>query len=97
LECLLLKNQKVDGNIVITWKRRTRKDGAWKDYADVPLSENTEAYEIEVLDKDNKVLRTTAVSQESYTYDGTVAGAYKVKVYQISEVRGRGIEAEIVI
>ena len=87
----------MDGNIVITWKRRTRKDGAWKDYADVPLSENTEAYEVEVLDKDDKVLRTTAVSQESYTYDGTAIGAYKVKVYQISEVRGRGIGKKLML
>ena len=92
-----LRAKKVNGNVVITWKRRTRKDGAWKDYADVPLSENTEAYEVEVLDKDNKVLRTTAVSKESYIYDGKAVGAYKVKVYQISEVRGRGIEAELVI
>ena len=37
------------GNLTITWKRRTRADGSWKNYVDVPLGETTETYDVEIL------------------------------------------------
>src|SRR5574344_642335 len=80
---------KRDGtNCNISWKRRTRKNGAWKDYADVPLSENSEAYEVEILDKAGKVLETRSTSVPSLEYEGA---GYMARIYQISEVRGRGL------
>jgi len=96
-----LRARRTDGNIVITWKRRTRKDGGWKDYADIPLSENTEAYEVEILNSAGTVLRMLAVSSAQFIYTPEMqqkdAGFNKVRVYQISEVRGRGIGKELVL
>ena len=34
----------------ITWVRRSRLGGAWKDGADIPLGEESENYEVEILD-----------------------------------------------
>lgn len=94
-----LKAKNINGEYYITWKRRTRKNGAWKDFADVPLSETTEAYELEVLDKNGKVLRTEGVNEPSFIYTTAMQakdGAFaSIVVYQISEVRGRGIGREL--
>jgi len=79
---------------MISWKRRTRKNGAWKDYADVPLSENTEAYEVELLDKAGKVLETRSTGVPSLEYEGA---GYMARIYQISEVRGRGLGMEVIL
>ena len=93
------------GNLLATWKRRTRKNGAWKDYADVPLSENSEAYEVEILDNDERVLRSIGVNKESINYSadlqvkdfGSVQNSIKIKIYQMSELRGRGIVKEAIV
>lgn len=36
------------GNVTINWQRRTRIGGAWADYVDVPLSEATESYVVQI-------------------------------------------------
>jgi hypothetical protein len=47
------------GNIVITWLRRTRVGGQWKDFSGrVPVSEDAELYDVEILDDLNNVVRT---------------------------------------
>ncbi len=46
----------------ITWKRRTRLGGAWKDAVDVPLGEESEAYEVEILDGAAVVRTITAIA-----------------------------------
>jgi hypothetical protein len=38
------------GDLTITWFRRTRYSGEWRDLVDVPLNEASEAYEVDVLD-----------------------------------------------
>lgn len=38
------------GNVTLTWFRRTRVGGAWPNLGDVPLSETTEAYVIQIWD-----------------------------------------------
>lgn len=38
------------GNVTINWVRRTRIGGAWADGGDVPLSEATEAYVLQIWD-----------------------------------------------
>ena len=44
----------------ITWQRRTRLGGAWKDAVDVPLGEESEAYEVEILNGATVVRTITA-------------------------------------
>jgi hypothetical protein len=86
-------------NIVLTWHRRTRIGGLLVDGSDtVPLSETSEAYEVEVL-KAGAVVRTFAgLSSPTVTYTaGQIASDWtspptvlQVRVYQVSSVVGRG-------
>ena len=96
-----LKAKWQNGECNISWKRRTRKNGAWKDYSDVPLSENTEVYDIEILDAKGKVLRTVASTEQKFTYSKEMqdkdTGFYSARIYQISETRGRGLGKDVVI
>lgn len=78
--------------------RRTRIGGSWSDDGVVPLSENSEAYEVDVMDG-NDVLRTITVSATNvFTYTaaqisadgGSVSTPPTVNVYQLSDAVGRG-------
>ena len=42
----------------ITWIRRTRVGGEWRDFVDVPLGETSEAYEVDILDGTGALKRT---------------------------------------
>ena len=96
--CHIKGTRDSDGNLVITWIRRTRKNGAWKDHSDAPLSENTEAYDIEVLSTDGNIKRNARVNVCQYVYSsaaqiddfGSIQNNVIVKIYQISDVKGRG-------
>ncbi len=46
----------------VTWKRRGRLGGAWKDAVDVPLGEESEAYEVDILDGASVARTITAVA-----------------------------------
>lgn len=46
----------------ITWKRRTRLGGAWKDAVDVPLGEESEGYEVDILNGSAVVQTITATA-----------------------------------
>lgn len=89
------------GNLTISWVRRTRSDGIWKDYVDVPLGEKSEVYEIEVMNGEavKRTLRTT-VSTTYYSASdqiadfGSVQAQVRVRIYQLSETRGRGTKKE---
>lgn len=45
----------------VTWMRRTRLGGSWRDGADVPLGEELEAYELDILDGGAVVRTLTSV------------------------------------
>ncbi len=86
-------------NLTITWIRRTRISGEWRDYVDVPIGELTEAYEIDIVDPaDGSIKRTIEASSETATYSaadqtmdfGAPQNPMTVRVYQMSDIRGRG-------
>jgi hypothetical protein len=90
-------------NLTIDFVRRTRHSGEWKSGAGsgtVPLNEDAEAYEIDVLDQASPqtVVRTIAVSAPTASYtaaqqtaDGLTPGdPVEVDVYQVSAQVGRG-------
>lgn len=97
----------VDGSdIDISWVRRTRVGGALIDYiGDVPLSEDSEEYELEIYDGPaGTLLRTaTGISTEEYTYTsanittdfGSIPDQLTLKVYQISAQVDRGFTYEV--
>ncbi|WP_018935645.1 MULTISPECIES: phage tail protein [unclassified Thioalkalivibrio] len=92
----------MDG-INITWVRRTRTGGAWRDgTGTVPLAERSERYEVDILDGDGEVLRTLESDEPSALYPRShaiedfesVPDSVDVRVYQISETVGRGRAAK---
>jgi hypothetical protein len=85
------------GDLAITWVRRTRFGGVWADGVDVPLNEESERYEVDVMNG-GTVVRTIAVITPSAGYTaaqqvadfGSVQSSITIRVYQLSAVVGRG-------
>ena len=92
------------GDITISWTRRTRIGGdAWVGGFDIPLSEQTEAYEVDILDgPGGDVLRTLSSTSESVEYDtsdvvtdfGSPPATLYCRIYQLSATVGRGFSYE---
>lgn len=86
----------LDGDHVLTWVRRDRKDGTIPD-SNTGLSESAEEYELDIYNSgDDTIIRAlTGLSSETHTYtaaqqeDDGIA-SYYFKVYQISADVGRG-------
>jgi hypothetical protein len=89
-----------DGNVTLRWKRRTRMDGSWRNGVDVPLNEAAERYEVDILNGET-VMRTLTTDTQEVMYNasaqfddfGVVQESITLRVYQISEVVGRGYAA----
>ncbi len=88
-----------NGDIEIGWIRRTRLAGGWLDGADVPLGEEKEAYELDILDSAaTSVLRTLSVTAPRAVYPladqqtdfGTAPTTLAIAVHQTSARVGRG-------
>ncbi len=85
------------GDLTLSWIRRTRQPGDWADGADVPLAEETEAYEVDILDGAT-VVRTLTASSSQAVYSasdqvadfGAAQPSVAVRIYQLSAVVGRG-------
>lgn len=91
------------GNLVISWVRRARINGEWRDNVDVPIGEAFEQYEIDIMDGET-VMRTIRISDATQaTYDvaeqtadfGSPQSAVMVHIYQLSEAIYRGSAAVI--
>lgn len=88
----------------ITWIRRTRKGGDNWNLVEVPLSEDSESYEVDILDGET-VVRTLSSTTTSVTYTaeqqvtdfGSIQSSYTVDVYQLSATLGRGTPRRAVI
>ncbi|HEX3486128.1 MAG TPA: glycoside hydrolase/phage tail family protein, partial [Micropepsaceae bacterium] len=89
----------IAGDIVISWKRRTRIGGDSWEQPEVPLGEESENYEIDIL-SGTTVVRTLQSSTPQATYTlaqqtadfGGQQWSVSVAVYQMSAVFGRGAE-----
>ncbi len=86
------------GNLTISWIRRTRQGGEWRDYVDAGLSESTEQYEVEIMNGSNVVRTISGITSATTTYTaaqqttdfGSPQASVSVKIYQLSTVIGRG-------
>lgn len=88
------------GNLAVSWVRRTRTGGGWTDGSDVPLAEESERYEIEILNGGTVVRTLTSVTSavsysaaEQSTDFGAPQSSVSVRIYQLSAVVGRGFAA----
>lgn len=94
--------KQANGDILIQWRRRGRLANEWRDGIDVPLSEETERYEVDIYDPDFVgILRTLAVGTTEAVYSvanatadfGSVPATLNVVVTQVSARAGRGYPA----
>jgi hypothetical protein len=94
------------GDIHITWFRRGRLGRTLMSGVDIPLSEATEAYQVDIYGgSPPAVVRTLSVSAQVAIYTaaeqmtdfGGPATELKVAVYQISATVGRGTPANAVL
>jgi hypothetical protein len=87
------------GDALLQWTRRTRISAEWRDNVDVPVSETSEAYTVEIYDAGFTTLkRTISSSVPSVSYSSAQQTAdfgapqtnIYFRVYQMSELLGRG-------
>jgi hypothetical protein len=85
------------GDIALSWRRRTRIGGDNWDAAEVPLAEDTERYEIDILDGAAVVRTMTSATPECLYAEadqiadfGSAQESLAVAVYQMSAAYGRG-------
>ena len=89
------------GDLIVTWLRRTRWDGDSWEIAEVPLGEEREAYEIDIMDG-AVVRRSLAASMPSFTYTlaqqtadfGAGVSSISLRIAQMSQAFGRGAYLE---
>ena len=97
-----------DGDLIITWTRRDRLGQELPSNTDIPMSEASESYEVDILSTDSppEVLRTLTASTPSVTYTeaqqaedfGSPApDTVTVRIYQRSATVGRGYAAEATV
>jgi hypothetical protein len=85
------------GDLAISWTRRTRIGGDSWDTLDVPLAEDSERYEIDILDGAD-VVRTLSSTAPAVTYSvaaqttdfGAPQSSVSIRIAQLSATFGRG-------
>jgi hypothetical protein len=86
------------GDLTINWIRRTRLNGDWKDGVDVPLSEENERYEVDIMQGVTVKRTITELTTPTTIYTaaqqvidfGSAQSSVLVNVYQMSTLVGRG-------
>ncbi len=88
--------KQTSGDVVLSWVRRARKNAAWVDYIDVPLDEDAELYDVEIVSGSLLVRTFEDIGETFLTYtaaqqtaDG-ISGSFQINVYQKSARYGRG-------
>jgi GTA TIM-barrel-like domain/Putative phage tail protein len=97
-----LSGARVSGNFVMNWIRRTRFNGDSWDVPEVPLNEETEAYQVDIM-SGATIKRTLSVTTATATYlsadeitdFGSTQSTITFCVYQMSTTIGRGRKAEL--
>jgi hypothetical protein len=95
---------RASGDLTISWIRRTRTGGDNWEIPEVPIGEDAETYEIDILDSGD-VKRTLTATSPSAIYSsadqitdfGSIQSAVSVKVYQTNTLFGRGAPRAAVV
>jgi hypothetical protein len=99
-----LRGSRSGGDLTITWKRRTRVGGDSWDSVEVPLGEDAERYEIDILDGIN-VVRTLSATSPTATYTaaqqtddfGSPQSSVSLRITQLSTTAGRGTPRSVIL
>ena len=92
-----IRGQRTNGDLAISWTRRTRLGGDGWIAAEVPLAEDSERFEIDIL-SGSTVKRTLTATSPTITYTaadqttdfGTRPASVTARIYQVSAFAGRG-------
>jgi hypothetical protein len=90
-----LRSTEVAEDYMVTWKRRTRIDGDTWQSTEVPLGEDSEAYQIRII-QGSAIVAEYSVSQPQFTYTSamrssdSVFGPFDLAVAQLSTSFGPG-------
>jgi hypothetical protein len=95
--CLFSGGKQVNDDFIIGWTRRTRIDGSWRNLVDVPLGEESQSYEVDIM-SGTTIKRTLTSASATVTYTsamqttdfGSPQSTITVNVYQMSATVGRG-------
>lgn len=99
-----VRARRVAAGIALSWIRRTRIDGDGWGMADVPLGEETEAYEVEIL-AGGGLVRRVAAGEPALLYEaaretedfGAPQSSLALRICQVSRIAGRGRAADLVV
>jgi hypothetical protein len=95
-----------NGDILISWIRRSRINNSWSDHSDIPIGEEQEQYKIEIKNGD-QIIRTleSAITTVTYTAEQQQTDLSQLEkpynltatVYQLSSQIGKGYGAIITL
>lgn len=93
------------GEITATFHRRARINIEWQDFVDVPLGQEQESYEMDIINNAGTIVRTLESTTEQFIYSvadqttdfGGIQSRVAVVIYQMSNLVGRGYPASAVI
>lgn len=93
------------GEITVNFHRRSRIDFEWRDFVDVPLGQEQESYEMDILNNAGTIVRTLESTSEEFIYTvadqttdfGGIQSRVAVIIYQMSNLIGRGYPATSVV
>lgn len=95
-----LKCRKGSGSYQLSWVRRSRIDADDWSVVDIPLGEESERYQVEILNMDGVVVRLTEVTGPNWTYASALAAAdfpaastFRVRIAQIGTGGRLGLPA----
>lgn len=99
-----IKGQNNNGDVLISWIRRSRIGGDSWELNEIPLGEEMESYVVDIMSGET-VVRTLQATSPQVTYSeadqisdwGTIQASYTIRVYQLSEIYGRGTAGEATI
>lgn len=96
-----IKASNVSGDFHISWIRRSRIGGDSWELTEIPIGEASELYEIDIVDE-GEAIRTIRSDSQQAVYSapdqitdwGSIQSEYTLRIYQLSEIYGRGTATE---
>lgn len=93
------------GDLDLTWIRQARANATWADGTDVPLGEERELYDIDVLNGGSVVRTISGLTSPAWIYSaadqtsdfGGPQTTISLRIYQVSDLVGRGIATEMTL
>ena len=99
-----VRGVRAGGDVAISWIRRTRLGGDSWEAPEVPLGEDTESYEVDILDgarrahaRQHHAVRHLHGGRSRPPISAPRSPAYDMRVYQLSAAYGRGTPREAVV